>query len=171
MSTYYDFLQNEMEDLEDLMVGFWETHVRPTFALDKYSVDLYVDKKRRVWVVDFNPFGDPSTSLLFDWEELLAVYRTTINIDTPGSAALAAAPAADTSVANATETATIPACALKPITHPEYEFRIIERQGDALPSPASASRGPIDVTLAPDFHKFMEICKQQQREEDVGTSP
>jgi hypothetical protein len=29
----------------------------------------------------------------------------------------------------------------------------------------SISPGPIDVTLAPDFHKFMEICKNQDKEE------
>ena len=33
-------------------------------------LDVYVDKKDRVWVLDVNPFGDPTSPLLFDWEEL-----------------------------------------------------------------------------------------------------
>lgn len=170
MSTYYDFLKNDMDDLEDLIVEFWENNVCAAFGLDKYSVDVYVDKRRRVWIVDFNPFGDPSTSLLFDWEELLAVYNSTVL--TLGSSTAAAAVATATDVADdGTTTAAATSAPSQPLAHPDFEFRIIERQADALPSPAGASRGPIDVTLAPDFHKFMEICKQQQREDDIGSSP
>lgn len=36
-------------------------------------VDLYVDKKSRVWIIDFNPFGFPTNPLLFSWEELQTV--------------------------------------------------------------------------------------------------
>ena len=125
------------------------------------SVDLYVDKRRRVWIVDFNPFGEPSSPLLFDWDELLAVYERTA----ASSATTTIPTSASTTVEAWTSTARS-ATAATTAAHVEFDFRIIERKEDALPSPAGASRGPIDVTLAPDFHKFMDICRQQQREED-----
>ena len=35
LSTYYDFLVNEADDLEDLIVGFWESTIRGKFGLAK----------------------------------------------------------------------------------------------------------------------------------------
>lgn len=35
------------------------------------TVDVYIDKKNRIWIVDFNPFGAPTSSLMFSWEELI----------------------------------------------------------------------------------------------------
>lgn len=34
-------------------------------------MDVYIDKKDRVWVIDVNAFGNPSCPLLFEWQELL----------------------------------------------------------------------------------------------------
>ncbi len=33
-------------------------------------MDVYVDKKDRVWLLDFSVFGGRTAALLFDWEEL-----------------------------------------------------------------------------------------------------
>ena len=33
------------------------------------TIDIYVDRKGRVWIVDVNPFGEPTCPLLFDWLE------------------------------------------------------------------------------------------------------
>lgn len=35
--------------------------------------DVYIDKKK-VWLVDFNPFGRRTASLLFDWEDIFAIH-------------------------------------------------------------------------------------------------
>jgi hypothetical protein len=35
-------------------------------------MDIYIDRNDQIWVVDVNCFGLPSSSLLFDWEELFA---------------------------------------------------------------------------------------------------
>lgn len=43
--------------------------VRGLFG-ERYVVDVYVDARWRVWVVDFAPWGEPTDSLLFTWEEL-----------------------------------------------------------------------------------------------------
>lgn len=44
-------------------------------------------------------------------------------------------------------------------------LRIIEHQSSVHPNTDGVSRGPIDVAFAPDFHKFIDICKQQQQEQ------
>jgi hypothetical protein len=41
--------------------------------VSSFAMDVYVDGKDRVWVVDVNPFGEPTCALLFEWEELLAL--------------------------------------------------------------------------------------------------
>ena len=35
---------------------------------------MYIDKRERVWLIDFNPFGRRTDSLLFSWDELFAVH-------------------------------------------------------------------------------------------------
>lgn len=86
------------------------------------TVDCYIDKNNKVWLVDFNVFGRPTNLLLFEsWEEIIAIQN--------------------------------------------YDFRIITSRYEELPDEAAFSRGPIDVSFAPDFSKFMNICRQQQQEE------
>ena len=36
-------------------------------------MDVYIDKNKRVWIIDFNSFGYPTCALLFEWEELLGI--------------------------------------------------------------------------------------------------
>ena len=120
-------------------------------------MDVFIDRKKRVWIVDFNPFGDPSSSLLFEWTELqslcteIAVPQNYSSSETGNNLDLI-------SIGNRRDKDLIEG------TEKDFEFRIINHQRETFCSPSGASRGPIDVTLAPDFHKFMEICKNQDRE-------
>jgi len=43
-------------------------------------VDLYLDKKDRVWVIDVNPFGEPTCPLLFEWSEFADVSDLEVKI-------------------------------------------------------------------------------------------
>jgi hypothetical protein len=133
-SSYYDHLINDKDDLEDKIVEFFETKINGKFYLELYSIDIFIDRKQRIWIIDFNPFGDPSSGLLFEWHELKTLYQTIIPINESNY-----------------ET--------------DFEFRIILNKNETFVSALGSSRGPIDVTLAPDFHKFMEICKNQDKEE------
>lgn len=83
-------------------------------------LDLYIDKKNKVWVIDVNPYGSPTCPLLFDWEEL--------NL----------------------------------LDH--LEVRIVNSEDEKLSSAKGMTRGPIDVHMAEDFSKFMEICRAQNNE-------
>ena len=113
-------------------------------------MDVYIDRKKRVWIVDFNPFGEPSSALLFEWAELLLLSPTNTDLRDARSCA--------------EEIRTEPKD--RPYnTEIDFEFRIINNQRETSSSTSGTYRGPIDVTLAPDFYKFMEICKNQDRDE------
>ena len=113
-------------------------------------MDLYIDRKKRVWIVDFNPFGEPSSALLFEWAELLLLIPNGTDQTEEGHVV--------------EDVLTGP---IDPLNNTEidFEFRIINHQRETFSSSSGTYRGPIDVTLAPDFYKFMEICKNQDKEE------
>jgi hypothetical protein len=70
-SAYYDFLTRESDTLCDPIVNFYLEKVKgvgPQF--DACVLDVYVDKQKRVWLIDVNPFGVPTNPLLFEWVEL-----------------------------------------------------------------------------------------------------
>ncbi len=33
------------------------------------TLDLYIDRKGRIWIIDLNPFGAPTCPLLFEWND------------------------------------------------------------------------------------------------------
>jgi hypothetical protein len=76
-STYYPFLAFEKAKISQAVRKFFGEVIQTSFPLDSYTVDLYIDKKGRVWIIDFNVFGSPTSAVLFDWEELVinALYR------------------------------------------------------------------------------------------------
>jgi D123 len=45
-------------------------------------MDVYVDKRDRVWVVDFSVFGGTTSSLLFSWLEVATMYDGSFAVDT-----------------------------------------------------------------------------------------
>ncbi len=86
-------------------------------------LDTYIDKKGRTWVIDVNPFGTPTSPLMFEWEE----FRDDGDF---------------------------------------FEFRIIENESDTYKRVLGSSRGPVDIHMAEDFSKFMEMCKVHHDETD-----
>lgn len=121
--------------------------------------------------MDFNPFGDPSSGLLFEWKELEKLCNDIVelknmdkdndnnNVNDNVDSSTDGINNINKSIENNNDS---------PIqeTEIDFEFRIINHQRETFSSTAGSSRGPIDVTLAPDFHKFMEICKKQNKDED-----
>ena len=112
--------------------------IQSVFPLDNYVMDVYVDGKDRVWVVDFNPSGEPTCALLFEWAELLEIAKSS-----------------NEKLNSHNEVDQM------------CEFRIIENEGEVLQSSKGSHRGPIDVHAASEFKSFMDICKaQQQNQQD-----
>jgi hypothetical protein len=146
-TTYYDFLEEKLDEIQDLVYAFYNgqgdsctpgsntSSIRDIFPLAHYTMDIYVDKRDRVWLVDFNPFGEPTCSLLFEWEELCTISDELIRAEVSCEPQLC-------------------------------EFRIVENSASTLQSTKGSTRGPIDVHAATDFHKFMELCKAQRSPDD-----
>lgn len=51
---------------------FGVVQVRGRFPLSRFAFDVYVDipPRRRVWLVDFSPWGASTEPCLFEWSEL-----------------------------------------------------------------------------------------------------
>jgi hypothetical protein len=206
-STFYDFLEGKMDEVQDLIYAFFygdrggdtkksagsksvsdatdssgDKESRPeekagektksfsvvdTFPLSNYVMDVYVDNRNRVWVEDFNPFGEPTCSLLFEWDELCAAGR-----EQAGESSVWHAPYAAEKTSEAGATTAGSASTHRPgisATAPMYdfcEFRIIEDAASALPSTKGSTRGPIDVHAASEFSSFMKLCKAQHAQGD-----
>ncbi|GMF23768.1 unnamed protein product [Phytophthora lilii] len=73
---FYEFLPDQQDDLCELLFNFYKTNFRKPegefgFPDPNYSFDVYIDKRRRVYLLDINVFGAATDTLLFSWEELL----------------------------------------------------------------------------------------------------
>ncbi|RUP47085.1 D123-domain-containing protein [Jimgerdemannia flammicorona] len=75
--NYYEFLADMREEIEDKIDEFFEDKVRDKFPNRNYVFDVYLSRDRRkVYLVDFNPFGPMTDSLLFHWDDILSVNAT-----------------------------------------------------------------------------------------------
>lgn len=64
-------MKEEKEKILSRILDFYEMYVQCLFSkCSDYCFDVYIDKKDRVWLLDFNVWGVQTDSLLFDWEEL-----------------------------------------------------------------------------------------------------
>jgi hypothetical protein len=76
-SVHFPFLCDSefKKSIMSAIAAFFQKHIRDTFALDRYTFDVFVGKKPRLKVslIDFSPWGVTTDPLLFDWEELKAM--------------------------------------------------------------------------------------------------
>ncbi|TKY56913.1 Cell division cycle protein 123-like [Spatholobus suberectus] len=70
VTTFYPVLLEKKNDLLLLIQSFFNNYVRAKFESKHYTFDVYITKDERVKVVDFNPWGAFTLSLLFTWDEL-----------------------------------------------------------------------------------------------------
>lgn len=146
--TYYDFLEDKLDALEQLIVQQFQLNIRDVFPLEQYAMDLYIDQKQRVWVLDFNPFGSPTCPILFTWEELSGKNYMMDDIVAQPTTVFGG------SLQQGISPCTVEAAAI--------DFRIIFSADEVLPSSKGRSRGPIDVLQAVDFPDFVEMCRKDR---------
>jgi len=70
ISNYYPYLAREEESVKQDIHTFFQEHIRDKFMLDSFVMDVTRPRKDKIVLVDFNPWGDTTDSLLFTWEEL-----------------------------------------------------------------------------------------------------
>lgn len=66
---YYHIEEQEPNIVQDIM-SFFHERIKSKFASASYVFDVYRKSKDVVKLLDFNPFGAHTDSLLFEWEEL-----------------------------------------------------------------------------------------------------
>ena len=71
-SAFYEFLLVESDAIAETISAFVvDGATTPLLNLfSSYTLDVYVDKNKRVWIVDVGPFGHRCDPLLFTWQEL-----------------------------------------------------------------------------------------------------
>uniref|UniRef100_A0A8C4FGZ0 Translation initiation factor eIF2 assembly protein n=1 Tax=Catagonus wagneri TaxID=51154 RepID=A0A8C4FGZ0_9CETA len=104
--------------------------------------DIYRDSRGKVWLIDFNPFGEVTDSLLFTWEELLSG-RSVKGDLSEGEALEQDAPT----------------------------FRCTNSEVTVQPSPYLSYRLPkdfVDLSTGEDAHKLIDFLKlkRNQQEDD-----
>ncbi|RPA93031.1 D123-domain-containing protein [Choiromyces venosus 120613-1] len=74
--NHYPFLQELRSEIRSLIVDFFEDHLQ-SFPDEDFVFDCYVEptvrngRRRKVWLVDINPFAPRTDSRLFSWGEVL----------------------------------------------------------------------------------------------------
>eukprot|EP01040_Poterioochromonas_malhamensis_P003764 gene3764-4022_t len=79
-TTFFNHLLSSIDDLTDKIENFYDKEIQGKLPLSNYVIDIYIDKKERIWIIDVNPFGEPTSALLFEWHELLAIEELDVRI-------------------------------------------------------------------------------------------
>lgn len=136
---FYEFLPDQQDELCELIYNFYRTNFRKpetgfVFPDPNYSFDVYVDKRKRVYLLDINVFGAVTDTFLFTWEELLEFQ------------------------------AAAPATAEEDDENHAVDFRVVESKKGIRANPLSGYRAPTDLVdhLAggAGFEDFIEQVKR-----------
>lgn len=75
--NYFDFLDPLKDSFAGEIETFFEDHLQNTFADPNFVFDVYIPRPyNRVWLIDINPYAPRTDTLLFSWDELLAIDHT-----------------------------------------------------------------------------------------------
>jgi hypothetical protein len=69
-TQHFPHLPRDRHVIQSQILDFFETVMEEQFPSCSYVFDVYIDKKERVWLLDFNVWGSQTDPLLFEWEEL-----------------------------------------------------------------------------------------------------
>ncbi|XP_067915650.1 translation initiation factor eIF2 assembly protein isoform X1 [Heterodontus francisci] len=82
-TQYYDHVCNQEANILSSIVDFFGNQVQYKFLDEDFVFDVYRDSEGKVWLIDFNPFGEVTNSLLFSWEELTSGQTISKDLDSP----------------------------------------------------------------------------------------
>ena len=76
-ASHYIHMAREEDSVRRDLVTFFREQIKDKFPLSNYVFDVTRPGKDRVILVDFNPFGNPTDTLLFDsWEDINEIQVT-----------------------------------------------------------------------------------------------
>ncbi len=123
---------------------------------------MYVEEaKKRVWLMDFNPFGPVTDGMLFSWAEIYTAPTPTTTTTTQQRPRPAIEAENESKATREEESKTA-------TTVVDVDFRIVESEAEVRVSTANSSRFPVDVTrgmfdaaTATDINKLVEMMQSQ----------
>ncbi|CAF1440095.1 unnamed protein product [Rotaria sordida] len=71
--NYYEFIEPVADQIITNIVEFFNTHIQNKFPSGDYVVDIYRKDSNKLYIIDFNPWGPMTDSLLFDWPDILTL--------------------------------------------------------------------------------------------------
>uniref|UniRef100_A0A673YNX3 Translation initiation factor eIF2 assembly protein n=1 Tax=Salmo trutta TaxID=8032 RepID=A0A673YNX3_SALTR len=69
-TQYYHHISKQEAQICHSIQEFFSQHVQYQFLDEDFVLDVYRDSWGKMWLIDLNPFGEVTESLLFTWEEL-----------------------------------------------------------------------------------------------------
>ncbi|XP_066561131.1 translation initiation factor eIF2 assembly protein [Amia ocellicauda] len=142
-TQHYDHVSKQEEDISRSLQDFFKDNIQYKFLDEDFVFDVYRDSQGRVWLIDLNPFGEVTDSLLFTWEELTSGHRLR----------------GDHVEGDTTE-------------QDSPAFRYTTSEVTVQPSPCLSYRIPrdfVDLSTGEDVYKlidFLKLKKSQQEESD-----
>ncbi|XP_045441716.1 cell division cycle protein 123 homolog isoform X3 [Pipistrellus kuhlii] len=139
-TQYYDHISKQKEEICRCIQDFFKKHIQYKFLDEDFVFDIYRDSTGKVWLIDFNPFGEVTDSLLFTWEELISERNLK----------------GDFSEGDALEQ-DFPA------------FRCTNSEATVQPSPYLSYRMPkdfVDLSTGEDAHKLIDFLKLKRNQQE-----
>lgn len=78
-SVFYPSLKSDKKDIANDIVIFFHNKIRERFHDSDFVFDVYRKSTGEVVLLDFNPFGVVTDSLLFEWSELFLLKEAAAN--------------------------------------------------------------------------------------------
>uniref|UniRef100_A0A8C2DHB9 Translation initiation factor eIF2 assembly protein n=1 Tax=Cyprinus carpio TaxID=7962 RepID=A0A8C2DHB9_CYPCA len=78
-TQHYQHIAKQEDSISSAILEFFRDHIQYQFPDEDFVLDVYRDSSGRVWLIDFNPFGEVTDSFLFTWEELTSGKNLTAN--------------------------------------------------------------------------------------------
>jgi len=70
-ASYYAHMEKDKHSIKQDISSFYREHIQDEFPSSSFVFDVTRPAKDKVILLDFNPFGETTDSLLFQWGELL----------------------------------------------------------------------------------------------------
>uniref|UniRef100_A0A3Q3J7U9 Translation initiation factor eIF2 assembly protein n=1 Tax=Monopterus albus TaxID=43700 RepID=A0A3Q3J7U9_MONAL len=82
-TQFYQHILMQDGQICQAIQDFFSQHIQYNFLDEDFVFDIYRDSQGRVWLIDLNPFGEVTDSLLFSWEELTSGGEITQHQESP----------------------------------------------------------------------------------------
>mmetsp|Transcript_22238 Transcript_22238/g.26406 ORF Transcript_22238/g.26406 Transcript_22238/m.26406 type:complete len:492 (+) Transcript_22238:76-1551(+) len=186
-TQHFPHLNHDSTDIRSTIIEFFIGAIRDNFDVSRrqrqhnivpgnYVFDVYVDKDHRAWLIDFNVWSIRTDSLLFTWDELVAlsvIPPLASKHDGHGKEGGSGDHGSNNSSSSMTEK--FGSIVETDLENVKPEMRVVTTENEVHYDPLSSYRGPIDaVDLASEegggslrsFQEFMKMCEKPSKRDD-----